>query len=457
MVDTRTMRSLVFFLVLVLLAGCGSLKGCSGSTPVATATPAATPTVAEPLKVPEPPEARFAQKYLVIAHTSPDPGEGEDIVEKLRAAGLGEGVQRLSTTPFTALRPCLEVVVAGVFADKAAAAERSRRLAAAGVESYLKNAGALVQDREGREADCRQQAEARAAAAARALSAQGPFLVESRGERTFLLMEHGQRVADVPSPGLSQVGEDRGFWLAPLKEDPTGVLEKGARYDVYDTSGQVKEGCQVKGFALLNRGRPHFGYFQREEAPEGPECGENWLVAELDCSIGEAGSDSVVFALATGRPEPRYFHREELPESLREAQKSAVRALPEFMKLREEGQAHAEKQELPLQEELTLHVHPLEGRQLVVGLARLWTGKGNTLCGGEDFAASVSRVVAVGPNEEVTEVGGGLDAEHIKAVVDLEGDGQVELLTRHGDSVAVVDEDGTYRVSSDMPNCDCGC
>jgi len=457
MVDIRTMRSLVSVLVLVLLAGCGSLKGCSGSTPVATATPPATPTAAEPLKAPEPPEARFAQKYLVIAHTSPDPGEGEDIVEKLRAAGLGEGVQRLSTTPFTALRPCLEVVVAGVFADKAAAEERSRRLAAAGVESYLKNAGALVQDREGREADCRRQAEAREAAAARALSAQGPFLVESRGERTFLLMERGQRVADLPSPGLSQVGEDRRFWLAPLKEDPTGVLEKGARYDVYDTSGQVKEGCQVKGFALLNRGRPHFSYFQREEAPEGPECGENWLVAELDCSIGNAGSDSVVFALAAGRPEPRYFHPEALPESLREAQEGAVRALPEFEKLREEGQAHAEKQELPLQEELALNVYPLEGRHLVVGRARLWTGRGNTLCGGEDFESSVSRVVAMGPNEEVTEVGGGIDAENIKAVVDLEGDGQVELLTRYGDSVAVVDEDGTYRVSSDMPNCDSGC
>jgi hypothetical protein len=462
------MRSLVSFLVLVLLAGCGSLKACGGSAPVATAsaTPtaptalAAAPAPPAPPKPPEPPEARFAQRYLVIAHTSPNAGEGEDIIEKLRTAGLGEGVERVSTTPFSSLRPCLEVVVAGAFADKAAAEERSRRLAAAGVDNYLRNTGALVQDREARESECQQLAEARRNGALRARPPEGPFLVESRGERTFLLLVSGGSMS-FPGPELDQVGDDRRFWLAPLKEDPTGVLAKGARFNVYDASGTRKEGCRVKGFALLHRGRPHFSYFQREEPQGPPDCGGTWPVAELDCPVAGAGdsdSENVVFALAADRPAPRFFQRSgELAAHVRHAQESALRALPEYETARENGQAHAKEQQEPLQEKLELRVYPLEGRQLVVGLAHLQTGEGHWFCGGEDFWASLSRVVAVSPDEQETPVGGGVDGDDIVGVVDLEGDGQVELLTRRGDAVSILTEDGAERASSDVPNCDCGC
>ncbi len=138
------MRSLVSFLVLVLLAGCGSLKGCGGSAsaPAFASAPASPPTAsASRPSAPEPPEGRFARQYLLIVHTSPTPGEGQDIIEKMRAAGLGSEVKRLSTTPFASLRPCLEIVVAGAFADKQEAMTFSDRLDEGGREALPEERG----------------------------------------------------------------------------------------------------------------------------------------------------------------------------------------------------------------------------------------------------------------------------------------------------------------------------
>jgi hypothetical protein len=45
-------------------------------------------------------------------------------------------------------------------------------------------------------------------------------------------------------------------------------------------------------------------------------------------------------------------------------------------------------------------------------------------------------------------------------VLDLEGDGRVELLTRSPEDssqVALVREDGSRMAASFVPNCDCGC
>jgi|GEM_PF-1505084 len=458
------MRSWFSVLSLVLLAGCGS-KGCgssaSSSAPVPPAAPAPTASAPRPA-APESPEARFAKKFLVIVHSSPTPGEGQELIDKMRAAGLGADVQRLASTPYASLRPCLEVVVAGAFADKDAALALSRKLDGAGVKNYLKNAGALAQDRERREVDCREQAQVQAAAAARTETAADPRFVDLRGPRTFVLLTSEPQ--DTPGAELRPQGGDRGFWMAALQKDPTGSYKPGDTFDVYDKAGLVTSGCRVKGFASLNRGVPHFGYFQQTEEPDQPGCGDAWPVAELDCSLvgtRAMNQDSPVFALPGGRPAPKYFPLESaLPEPLKGSQEAALKAEPEFAKTREEGEVHAKEQGLPLEESVVFSSASMGNRRLVVGIARFVTGEGHTACGGPDFAASVSRVRAVGEDGQETSMGNVLDGESIVSVMDLEGDGQVELLTRDPadpQRMAIVREDGTPRAASFLPNCDCGC
>ncbi|MDY7226331.1 hypothetical protein [Hyalangium rubrum] len=451
------MDSRLSLLALVALAGCGSVKGCGGAAPASSAS-APSPAPSKPAS----PEARFAQQYLVIVHSSPTPGEGEPVLEKLRAAGLGSEARRLSTTPFASLRPCLEVVVAGAFADRDAALALAQRLDGAGIDNYLKNAGALAKDRERREADCREQAQAREALAQAPAGSVGPRFLDVRGKRTFVLLTHEPQ--DTPGAELRPVGEDRGFWFASLKEDPTGTFKQGEAFDLYDAQGPIQVSCRVKGFGSLNRGIPHFGYFQQPEPPADPGCGNAWPVAELDCSLlGTRAMDdpSLAFVLPKGSPAPRYFTRSEaLPEPVKAAQEEALRGVPAFAKARAEGEAHAQQQGTPLRQELELRSYSASGRQVVVGLARFHTGEGMTECGGPDYAATVSRVVALGSDGRETPVGGIVNGEDIVAVLDVEGDGQVELLTRTQEftsRVALVREDGAPLAASFLPNCDCGC
>ncbi len=452
------MDSRLPMLVLLVLAGCGP-KACGRSTP---ASPDAVPdasTVAAAPAAPEPLEVRLAQKDFVIVHASAIPRAGASAREQLRAAGFGADVLWLSSTPYASLRPCLEIVVAGAFSDPEAARALSQRLTAAGIKNYLKNAGPLAADREQREVDCRRQEEVLYAQPR--TGASGPRFLDLRGERTFVLLSDGPM--DTPGVTLRQVGTDRSFWMVAVKEDPTGTFKKGDAFEVYDAQGPIKVACRVKEFALLNRGVPHFGYFQQPEEPTEPGCGKAWPVAELDCSLmnTRARESNLAFVLPKGSPAPRYFPPvEALPESLEAAQESALRTLPAYRQARAEAQAHAKQQGVFLHESLEWKAFPAGARQVVVGLAHFQTGKGNSQCGGPDYRASVSRVVAVAEGGRGTPVGGALDVESILAVMDLEGDGSVELLTRSRldtSRVALVREDGSRVTATFLPSCDTNC
>jgi hypothetical protein len=186
-------------------------------------------------------------------------------------------------------------------------------------------------------------------------------------------------------------------------------------------------------------------------------------VAELDCSLmnTRVRESNLAFVLPKGSPAPRYFPRAQaLPEPVRVAQERALLALPAVVKTREEGMAHSQQQGTPLLESLELRAFPAPGRQVVVGLSRFQTGKGVSVCGGPDYRASVSRVVAVGEDGREAPVGGDVDGESILSVMDLEGDGRFELLTRDRvdpSRVALVREDGTRLTASFLPHCDSGC
>ncbi|HYO58268.1 hypothetical protein [Archangium sp.] len=446
-------------LVLVLLAvsGCTGLRGCGASEPTpvqAPASAASAPDASTPSVAPPPPEARYAKKWLVIVHSSSTPGEGSGVLEALRKTGLPAEPVRLSTNAFRDLRPCLEMVVAKVFAGRAEAESFRKQLAEAGVEAYVKNAGPLEPEREGKEAVCRAEAEAHAARAEALNLRTVPRFVESHAGRTFMLLGEGTE-----SVALEPVDARRSVWMAPVEEDPTGLFARGDTVDLYGAAGPVQAGCAVTGFAWINRGVPHFGYFQQEPPPEAPGCGRPWAFAELDCAV--APDAPLAFALPAGTKAPVFFGASEgLSAEVLEAQEAALLQSSRFATLRAEGSVQAEQVQEKLSEEVRVFNYSSGDTHAVFTVARFRTGEGNSACG-PDYNQQVTRAVVLGP-------GGGerllpvkeLAGEDVVGVLDLEGDGKVELLVQESwpsHSVRLLREDGSEVAGAVVENCDCGC
>ncbi|MGZ3458256.1 MAG: hypothetical protein ACXU86_07065 [Archangium sp.] len=436
--------------VLLAVSGCTGLRACGTSeppAPVASAPDASTLRVAPP-----PPEARYAKAWLVIVHASATPGEGEGGLEALRKTGLAVEPHRLSSNAFRHLRPCLEVVVARAFADRAGAEAFQKRLAEAGVAGDVKNAGPLDPERDAKEATCRAEAQAAAARAEARKEAAVPRFVEVHAGRAFMLL------GPAADAGLAPVDERRSLWMAPAEADPTGVFAKGDVVDLYGAAGPVRTGCEVVGFARINRGVPSSGYFQRQPPPEAPGCGRAWAFAELDCAMTP---NDGVFALPAGTKAPVFFESgdEPSPEE-RVAQEAELRGSPRFTALRTEGQVRAEQVQEPLGERVKAYDFASGERHLVLTVARFTTGEGNAACG-DDYNQQVTRAVVREPGgEERVLPLEELDGEDVLGVMDLEGDGKVELLLHESSfsgAVRLLREDGSEVAGAAVENCDCGC
>jgi len=442
-------------LVLLLLTVSGCTCGTSEPEPVqATAVPdAGMPDASTPSVAPPPPEARYAKKWLVIVHSSSTEGEGRGVLEALKRTGLPAEPLRLSTNAFKDLRPCLEVVVAKVFGARVEAEGFREQLSQAGVVAYVKNAGPLEPERERKDATCRAGAEAEAARAGALSRRTVPRFVESYAGRTFMLLGEG-----TTSVALEPVDVRRSVWMAPAEEDPTGLFAKGDTVDLYGAAGPVQAGCTVKGFAWINRGVPHFGYFQQEPPPEAPGCGRPWAFAELDCAVAP---DALAFALPAGTKAPVFFAAGEGPPAeVLAAQEEALRRSARFSALRAEGSIQAEQVQERLRQEVKSFRYASGNTHAVFTVARFRTGEGNSLCGG-DYDQQVTRAVVLGP-------GGGeralpakdLAGEDVVGVLDLEGDGKVELLVQESwpaQAVRLLHEDGSELAGAVVENCDCGC
>ncbi|QRK08783.1 hypothetical protein JQX13_00945 [Archangium violaceum] len=449
----RLSRALV--VVLLAMSGCTELRGCGASEPVQppTRAPAAgAPDASTPSVVQPPPEARYARMWLVIIHSSATPGEGRGVLEALKKTGLAAEPLRLSTNAFRDLRPCLEVVVAKAFAGRAEANAFQAQLAQAGVEAYVKNAGPLDPELEGKEATCRSRAEARAARAETLKTQAVPRFVESHVGRTFMLLGEARE-----SVALEPVDVRRSLWMAAVEQDPTGLYTKGDRVDLYGVDGPVRAGCAVTGFAWINRAVPHFGYFMREPPPEAPGCGRAWAFAELDCAVAP---EALLFALPAGTKAPVFFASGAGPsEEVLAAQEDALRKLPRFAELRTEGSVLAERVEEVLSEEVRAFNYASGERHAVFTVARFRTGEGNSACG-TDYNQQVTRAVVLEPGTGERLLPKELVGDEVVGVLDLEGDGQLELLLHESwpsQTVRLVREDGTEVAGASVENCDCGC
>ncbi|HEX8825365.1 MAG TPA: hypothetical protein VF794_35955 [Archangium sp.] len=440
--------------VVLAMSGCQGLRGCGSSESAHQVSAASTPDASTPSVAPPPPEARYARNWLVILHSSPTPGEGTEVLEALKKTGLPAEPSRLSSNAFRSLRPCLEVVVAHAFADKAKAEGFQKRLAEAGVGAYVKNAGPLDPDRERKEATCRAEAQAVAARVEAQRLEVAPRLVEVHAGRTFMLLgKAGDNV------GLTPVDEGRRLWMAPAEKDPTDQFAQGDTVDLYGAAGRLQSGCAVTGFAWINRGVPHSGYFQREPPSNEPGCGRAWAFAELDC--GMTPSD-LSFALPVGTKAPVFFTLESPSTEEVADQESELRRSARFATLRSEGSVRAEQVQEKLQEDVrATRYSAREGEHHVVfTVAHFITGEGNSACG-SDYNEQLTRAVVRGPGgEQRVLTASDLNGDEVAGVMDLEGDGQVEVLLHASwpaQRVRLIREDGTELAGTAVENCDSGC
>ncbi len=441
--------------VLLIVSGCSGLPECGAPAPA----PALPPVPAPPAAVAPARGGRdalaegalYAKTWWIILHSSATPGEGGEVLAALARTGLPAQPRRLSTTVFQELRPCLEVVVARTFPGRAEALDYQARLREAGIAAEVRYAGPLEA---GREALCEAGARAEAALIEGLHPPGAPRFLESHVGRTFMLLGEGRE-----SRVLEPLDVRRGVWMAPAEEDPTGRWSRGDTVDVYGARGLVRTDCAVKGFVWINRGVPAFDYFLREPPPESPGCGEPWAFAELDC---EVPAEALVggFALPAGAHVPVFFTPVEPPAELVAPQEAALRASPRFAELRTEGAYRAER----VGEQLDVEVHSFAygsgDWRVVVSVARFRVGEGHSVCG-MDYDQQLTRVGVVQPGAgERVLPASELSGDELVGVMDLEGDGHLELLLRATwpqPWVRLVREDGSALAGAVVESCDSGC
>lgn len=412
---------------LVLGVACGG--GDGSVAPAASSAPAPARREAAPA-----PEATLGEQFLVIVASSRQASEAEAALGRVRAQGeAGPRAGTLASSRFKNLMPCYTVAIADALPDRAAALELSKRLKAAGIDNYVKNAGAWVGPSAAIDAYC---------AGSEVAATGGPTArrLALAGGRAWVPTE-GTIPAGLPKH--QRLGDGYDAWLQPLAGAPSAG---GGAWLAFDVERGASRSCAVKGQGVLTLGTPHFGLLQEEPKPSAPACGEPQLMAELDCALAEG----TWLALPAGSS-PRALARTaaEVPE-LKKAALAELERWPAWRGLASAGA------ETPLQKKVTVsrwkgsrgEVHLVEGV--------LFDELGP--CGGEDTAFRA--VFAVDGAGLGRRLGPFIEEPFstLVSLVDVEDDGAPELVTRaFPDTVSLTGADGTLRLRDAIAYCDCAC
>jgi hypothetical protein len=378
----------------------------------------------------------LSERWLIILDSEGDMAKRTDRLSKLAKLDVKKEPLTLSSTEFKGLMPCFDVLIASHFADRKEAIAYSKKLTAAGVGNYPKNAGKYVGKQPAVEAYC---AQGRASSSCGG----GLYLAVSHADRTFVdiglgEIEAARALEAAPKPRSI---EGPGVWEQPLAAIKLGALKQGDALTVQGGAGKAAR-CKVKGFSALTRGTPHFSATDAGK----PACGEPRVFAELDCSVnGAAVAWSAGAKVEVARRVDLKTGQEPFPvdERLLAGAKAA----------RADGEAHAKEQGAPLAEESFDQRWSVGGKVYRHGHVRLKTGAGFAECGGPDFRRHLDgwsvddRVLS--PLSEGHGRGTRavllVDGEPLEVYSELFGDRAVRSLT------------GDDRCRLPLPFCDCGC
>ena len=371
-------------------------------------------------------------------HTGP---QGEPLPELQLPSELSPAVLR--SQRFKGLMPCYDVIVAGAFAELDAAKALGAQLGEAGVDHYVKQAGALVPPSSRLEAMCSEEPHGACRADLR--------MVVDIGGSPHLALHLDPALAEASVGGSPtrpvRVDESGTMWAAPLPVKTIADVNVGDSWTLTNAAGGEPVSCTVSGFGAIVQGQPHFGWYSDEGMPTRPGCGSPEPMARLDCEGEVVGSSWVARpadAAAIGT-----FTEAEAPDPAVEAWLAKAGATA-----RSEAEAHARDQGVPLSEESKITTltggtgGPLSGAR-----QHLQTGEGYAHCGGEDV--NLSQLAILRDGAPVVALHDTTDRS-VMGVIEVDG----EILVLESDwtgSRLLVGADGTSNCTLEVAFCDCGC
>ena len=421
--------------VLVALAACGSeptppVAPVAPEAPQPAAEPPLTVARATPAALPSD-DPTLADHYLVILASKLDPAEVTPALDAVRALGaLGAKARTLYSSRFKGLMPCYHVAIADASTDRKAAFALAKKLSAAGVDNYVKTAGAYVGPSPTLDAFC-------AGMAAGEAEATDARLVALAGGRAWV--PTGGSVPDgLPDPVA--LGEDYAEWLQPMEGGGEGQAWTALEIGSGDTVA-----CGERGQAALTLGTPHFGVLQGEGPPSSPACGSAEVYAELDCDLPVGQW----LAVPADGPKPVAFAGGDAAPTLEAEAKAALARVEGWT-----SYEAAEGGELAR----TVRVARYSGGGATFHVVEGTIEDGESVCGGDEVAW---RAVYAAEGDGLGRRLGPFVEEHFSrlvGLVDIEGDGAPELVTDAFPAESTIWRlDGSPVASRSVAYCDCPC
>ncbi len=423
------MRILLPLGMLSLLACSGLPTGGAGDgkslPPPPTKTDPSVPVAAASPSLPAPASISgpdLADHYLVILGSKRDPLEVIPGLALIAAhPELGVQPQTLLSSRYKNLMPCYTVTFAQSFPELKPARELVKKLAAAGVESYVKNSGSFVGPSAAMDSFCARKPQ----------DGSLEFGLVSAGS-TWLPVDLPQSTVDslaASAPSPKMISGDRGTWEQPLPIRNAGLLEVGAELPMVDLQDGRGLRCTIQAFSFLTVGTPHFGVLEMEGTITAPTCGSPELMARLDCPA----SSGLLLPI-----DPRRV------EVLPLADSPPAPWVDALLK------ANGDWEPLPAgwTRESKLH---LAGNYRVIEAK---VGDGQGVCGGTEYSLIGVFTAEGTPVLPLRKY----DFTELRGLLDLERDGKPELLlSAFPSTLQLVDGTGSVLASQEVAYCDCPC
>lgn len=418
---------------------------CTGTEPATAPTPAPPPAdaPAEPPLVPEPAAAaaplptdapELADRFLVIVASETDPAAALAKVTQVQALGeLGVHARTLLSSRFKNLMPCYTIAIADALPARADAAALAKRLKAAGVSAYVKNAGAFVGPSVALDAFC--------AGAAAAPASTSVSLVTRTSDLVAIGLS-GRPPADLGP--YTRLGDGYDAWSQAAR---AGVGDDApAAWKVVAVTTGATTTCTRTGVRVLTLGTPHFGVLQDEEKPTEPTCGEPELYATVDCAL----PDGVHVAVPPDAPAPVAYTRGPDADALVEAATRVLTSVPGW-----KNHTPSEPESEPTR---SVTVRTFTGPTGALHVVEGRIEDGNGVCGGDDATWRAVYVAdGTGLGRRISPF---VEAHFTELVglVDVDADGSPEVVTTAFPNDTIVSRlDGTELTRSSIAYCDCAC
>lgn len=432
-------------------ASSAQIKDESKDTSGSATTSVTKPPVPVRIPVPSSEGHEFDDKWIVILGALDKRGMPPKDWERTRAKLSAQGSKPVTTWSnyFKGLMPCWNIIIGGSFDTKKQASAYTKKLKKAGINNYFKHAGKYVGNDPQVEQACEQivQATSQAVPFFPIIQWGGHVLVPVIAPKPVL-----DRAMEKAKP-IKPVDESTHAWLQDLVPIRIGEMSIGKPVSVYPRYSSSSKTCKIKRFVSLTWGQPHFSWKPDGIHGDGPSCGYQQVMAQLDCELGGEGDFSLgafegtklrLFPMKDG------FDVTETQTQLKESQKQLL-LHPSVVAQKKKAQSHANEYEQSVK--LLMKESVLSSKNHVLQHVTYFTGEGFTSCGGEDFFQRQSIVLRDGkPISKFVDS----DYSHYRAGIQYQGKDYFLVEGSYG-TISLQDADGKSLGGIVKSYCDCEC